>query len=52
MHYYYIVQQSFPFESVTQPLLWEGAYSTKERYSHDDILDVVEYGRARGVKVG
>ena len=50
-HFHIVDTQSFPFESLTYPLLWSGSYSKSERYSHDDIVDIVEYARLRGVKV-
>lgn len=43
--------QSFPFESVTYPLLWAGAYSDEEKYTQDDMRGIVEYARLRGVRV-
>lgn len=50
-HWHVVDTQSFPFESVTHPKLWEGSYSKQERYTQLDMADIVEYGRARGVKV-
>lgn len=43
--------QSFPFESKTSPKLWQGAYSPFERYTQEDIADIVEYARIHGVRV-
>ena len=51
LHWHVVDTQSFPFESKAYPKLWEGAYSKQERYSHTDIAEIVEYGRARGVRV-
>lgn len=51
LHWHVVDTQSFPFESITYPNLWKGAYSANERYSHEDIVNLVEYGRARGVKI-
>ena len=45
------VLQSFPFESRSYPLLWTGAYSEQERYTQEDMADVVEYARQRGIRV-
>jgi len=50
-HWHVVDTQSFPFESVTYPKLWQGSYTKQERYTQLDMADVVEYGRARGVKV-
>ena len=43
--------KSFPFQSLTYPKLWDGAYSKQERYTQADAKNLVEYGRERGVKV-
>lgn len=43
--------QAFPFESRSYPLLWTGAYSEQERYTQEDMADVVEYARQRGIRV-
>jgi hexosaminidase len=51
LHWHVVDTQSFPFQSHTYPLLWDGAYTPAERYSQDDIKALVEYGRLRGVKV-
>jgi len=51
LHWHMSDSQSFPMESKTSPKLWEGAYSPQERYLQTDIADVVEYARARGIRV-
>jgi len=43
--------QSFPFESLTYPKLWAGAYSDEEKFTQEDVRSVVEYARRRGVRV-
>ena len=50
-HWHVVDTQSFPYESKRYPLLWNGAYSKQERYTQEDMLNIVEYGRLRGVKV-
>lgn len=50
-HWHVVDTQSFPFESKTLPNLWKGAYTKPERYSQEDVKEVVEYARKRGVKV-
>ncbi|RYG62918.1 hypothetical protein EON64_16955, partial [archaeon] len=50
-HWHVVDTQSFPFQSLSSPRLWMGAYSKTEKYSHEDIVQIVEYGRQRGVKV-
>lgn len=51
LHWHVVDSQSFPFESRTFPALWNGAYSLQERYTQEDMVDVVEYARRRGVRV-
>ena len=44
--------QAFPFDSPSFPLLSKmGAYSNYERFTVDDVAEVVEYARQRGVRV-
>jgi len=51
LHWHMVDSQSFPFESLTHPKLWEGAYSPLERYTQSDVESIVEYARLRGVRV-
>lgn len=51
LHWHVVDTQSFPFESTSRPKLWEGAYTKAERYTQQDVKDLVEYARLRGVKV-
>lgn len=51
LHWHVVDTQSFPFESVTYPKLWSGSYTKEERYTQEDIRELVEYGRKRGVKI-
>lgn len=50
-HWHVVDTQSFPFQSLTYPKLWEGAFTARERYRQEEIQGIVEYGRLRGVKV-
>ena len=50
-HWHVVDTQSFPFESKSYPKLWQGSYTANEKYSHEDIQEVVEYARLRGIKV-
>jgi len=38
-------------QSKTYPKLWDGSWSTKERYTQADIASIVEYARVRGIGV-
>lgn len=50
-HWHLVDSQSFPFESKKYPAIWNGAYSEFERYSQEDVAEVVEFARQRGVRV-
>lgn len=51
LHWHMVDTQSFPFQSMTYPDLWKGAYSQVEKYRVEDVSNIVEYARLRGIKV-
>ena len=51
LHLHLSDTQSFPLQSVALPLLSAAAYSAFERYSLEDLADLVEYGRQRGIRL-
>lgn len=51
LHWHMVDSQSFPFQSKSSPLLWNGAYSELERYTQADVSSIVEYAHMRGVRV-
>ncbi|KAH3759521.1 beta-hexosaminidase subunit beta [Pelomyxa schiedti] len=51
MHWHVVDSQSFPFESYTEPNLWDGSWSIYERYTQQDIRNIVQYGRDNGIRV-
>jgi len=51
LHWHIVDSQSFPFESRTFPLLWKGSYSSQERYTQEDMREIVEYARLRAIRV-
>jgi len=51
LHWHIVDWQSWPLESVSVPGLWNKSWSPRERYTLADISLVVEYARARGVRV-
>jgi len=52
LHWHLVDEQSFPIEIPSRPLLSQlGAYSKFERYSVNDMKEIVEYARLRGVRI-
>ena len=61
LHWHLVDDEAFPMQFLSQPTLWEGAYSLQERYTKVglsflpltpfDIEEVVAYARAGGVHV-
>ena len=51
LHWHIVDAQSWPLESPAWPGLWVGAFSPRERYTTDDVAAVVDFARARGVRV-
>jgi len=51
VHWHLPDSQSFPFDSPTRPLFSKGAYSAQERYTTEDVAQVIEYARQRAVRV-
>jgi len=51
LHWHIVDSNSFPFESLSFPNLWDGAYSEQEKYTQDDVTEIVEYAKDRGVRV-
>lgn len=51
-HWHITDSQSFPYVSKHYPQLAKyGAYSTKEVYTSDDIKEIVEFARPRGIQI-
>lgn len=51
-HWHLTDSQSFPFVSRHFPELAKyGAYSSSEIYTHDDIREIVEFAKVRGIQV-
>lgn len=51
-HWHITDSQSFPYVSKAYPQLAQyGAYSNKEIYTMDDIKEIVEFARVRGIQV-
>ncbi|KAH3760696.1 beta-hexosaminidase subunit beta [Pelomyxa schiedti] len=51
LHWHVVDSQSFPFESFSEPNLWEGSWSVNERYTQQDIRNIVGYARDNGIRV-
>eukprot|EP00750_Incisomonas_marina_P025664 INCI5614.1.p1 GENE.INCI5614.1~~INCI5614.1.p1 ORF type:complete len:640 (-),score=92.44 INCI5614.1:104-2023(-) len=51
LHWHMSDSQSFPMQSKTHPKLWDGSWSSIERYTQADISSVIQYAQRRGVGV-
>ena len=51
LHWHLDDAQSWPVQMTTYPEMTKDAYSRRETYSHADILNIIAYGRARGVRI-
>ncbi|GAB2277138.1 Beta-hexosaminidase 3 [Dionaea muscipula] len=51
LHWHIVDTQSFPLEIPSYPKLWDGAYSTAERYTVADAKEIVSYAQSRGINV-
>lgn len=51
LHWHITDHQSWPLSLESYPEMAKDAYSPKEVYSNNDILQLVEYGKDRGVRI-
>lgn len=51
LHWHLTDAQSTPYDSTAFPLLKRGAFAPRLVYTADDIAEIVEYARLRGVEV-
>ncbi|OKL58627.1 hypothetical protein UA08_06117 [Talaromyces atroroseus] len=51
LHWHLTDSQSWPFDMHTYPEMIRDAYSPRETFSRSDVSDIIEYARARGVRV-
>lgn len=50
-HWHIVDDQSFPLESKTYPNLTEARFTPAHVYTQDDVKDIVEHARLRGIRV-
>lgn len=51
-HFHIVDDQAFPYQSRTFPdLSGSGAYDQDHVYSQNDIADLIEFARQRGIRV-
>ena len=52
LHWHLIDAQSFPIEVTGYPdLADKGAYGMKYKYTHAEVIDLVSYAKARGIRI-
>ncbi|KAH7098438.1 N-acetylglucosaminidase [Auriculariales sp. MPI-PUGE-AT-0066] len=51
LHWHLDDTQSWPFQLKTYPQMVRDAYSAREQYSHEDVVSLITYARARGVRI-
>ncbi|KAG7585892.1 Glycoside hydrolase family 20 catalytic domain [Arabidopsis thaliana x Arabidopsis arenosa] len=51
LHWHIVDTQSFPLEIPSYPKLWNGAYSSSQRYTFEDAVEIVNYAQRRGIHV-
>ena len=51
LHWHMSDSQSYPFQVISYPKLWNAAWSEQEKFTQADVRSVVEYARLRGVRV-
>lgn len=51
-HFHIVDDQAFPYQSRTFPEMTDaGAYDSAHVYSQDDIAEIIEFARERGIRV-
>jgi hexosaminidase len=51
LHLHLSDTESFPLQFRSRPKLWDGSYSSRERYLKQDMRWLVEHARSRGIRV-
>lgn len=51
-HFHIVDDQSYPYQSRLYPQLSDqGSYNSKDIYSQNDINEIIEFARERGIRV-
>ncbi|CAK7901995.1 beta-hexosaminidase [[Candida] anglica] len=51
LHWHMVDTQSWAIEIKTYPEMIKDAYSDRESFSQEDILDIIQYGKTHGVRI-
>jgi len=51
LHWHIVDTQSFPVEVEALPKLWAGSWTPQERYTTQDVREIIAYATERGVRV-
>lgn len=51
LHWHLVDAQAWPVEIESYPEMWKDSYGPNKRWSIQDMKEIVEYGRARGIRV-
>ncbi|KAL3507297.1 hypothetical protein ACH5RR_032679 [Cinchona calisaya] len=51
LHWHIVDTESFPLEIPSYPKLWNGTYSSSERYTMAEAAEIVRYAQRRGIHI-
>eukprot|EP01084_Bolivina_argentea_P232458 391791_1 len=51
LHWHIIDSPSFPYQCKIYDKLWNGAFNEYDRYSQNDVKEIIDYGYERGIRI-